>query len=179
MYLRLEMKDSYDVASPATEHQMCFRPAGRHGKGADVITNLKLFPGVAIVYASNLRYQNVPPDAITVDMFDATPFNSGEVEKRSGVPKLNHRPSGRPFETRSYADGVLPRTLSKKMAALHVVGASMDVTPTTHIVVPGVGVAFGTGVSWVNVTEEDCRDAQQEIEEREAHAAAAEVDHGS
>ena len=149
------------------------RPAGT--PLVNEMTDLNIFPGVAIVYPSNLRYRNVPPDAVTVDMFDAAPFDNGVVEKRSGVPKLDHRPSGRPFETRSYVDGRLPRSLAKKMAALHVVGASMDVTPTTHIIVPGVGVAFGTGVAWVNVTEEDCRDAQQEIEEREA---AAEVDHG-
>ena len=180
MYLRLEPRtDKWRSKMGYTVLQQIGLRDVSNSDIEEAMADLKLYPGIAVVYASNLRYQNVPPEALTVDMFDAESPAGSAVEKRVGVPKLVLvDPPRRPFETRSFVDGALPRALADKIAALHVVGASLGVTTASRVTVPNVGVVFGTGVAWVILTEEDCRDAQQETQERSEAAAAEEVQHG-
>lgn len=130
----------------------------------DIIMSQQLFPGVGVIYPSSLRYTNAPPDALTVDMFDATLPEieaAGQLFFEGGYPRM--RPNmgkQRAMQTTTLMREELPIKVQEKLSTLDVVLASLR-EPTSIfsfcIGVPGVGLAFATGARWVILTEEDCR----------------------
>lgn len=121
----------------------------------DPMQDIKLFPGIAVVYPSKVRYAAAHEDMLTVDMFDATIEDVTEVQtSQHHVPHMKH--GSRPFETMTLMPDEVPPALQAKLAVLDVVRASLCPQPSMRVHVPGVGLAFGTGVKWVIVTKEDC-----------------------
>lgn len=117
--------------------------------------DIKLFPGIAVVYPSKVRYAAAHEDMLTVDMFDAVIERVLEVTVSSGsVPAMKH--GSRPFETMTLLPDEIPPALHAKLAVLDVVRASLCKSPGERAQVPDVGIVFGTGVKWVIVTKEDC-----------------------
>lgn len=129
----------------------------------DTIVSHKLYPGVGVVYPAAMRYANAPPDAITVDMFDASLPEIAEAGRYpETIPRMvdHNREGARGMTTTTLLREELPVKVQEKLATLDVVLASLREPASSFsfcIGVPGVGLAFATGARWVILTEEDCR----------------------
>lgn len=131
----------------------------------DIIMSQQLFPGVGVIYPSNLRYINAPPDALTVDMFDASLPEieaAGQLFFEGGYPRMqpNTAKLQRAMQTTTLMREDLPLSVQEKLSTLDVVLGSLkpDRPPTAFCVgVPNVGFAFTTSARWIILTEEDCR----------------------
>lgn len=150
------------ILPPMTTTTLSWRqrdvPINRNSdRSDDVMRDLILKPGVAVVYNSQLRYVNAPDEAITVDMFDASISSMGdEVEKATGARKLTqHSPE---MWTSMVFREEMPDFLLGKIDTLHVTLKSMFGEPmpaNSSVSVPGVGIAYGTGAKWIIITKED------------------------
>lgn len=131
-------------------------PLQKDGLDWDIMGDLLLRDGVAIIYRSNLRYVAAPEDAITIDMFDANVELPEEFTAGTAPPILSRK--SEQFNTMMVLREELPEFLIAKMDTLYVALKSCmpdRVKASFVVTIPGVGAAYASGAMWVIITKED------------------------
>lgn len=130
--------------------------ANHEDRRGDVMGDLLLREGVAIIYKSKLRYAAAHEDAITIDMFDAEVKLPEEFT--SGASKISLVRRSEQFNTMMVLRDEIPPFLTAKMDTLYVALKSCQPerpSPSFVATIPGIGAAFATGAMWVRITKED------------------------